>query len=122
MNQKIRSYEDLAVYQKAYRLALEVHKRSLEFPRVEQYGLASQIRNSTKSICGNIAEGFGKQAYSKAEFRRYLNVAIGSADESKVWLDFAKDLGYIDDTNFADWKGDLTDIAKMLTGLYKSWG
>ncbi|EQA36600.1 four helix bundle domain protein [Leptospira inadai serovar Lyme str. 10] len=51
-----------------------------------------------------------------------MNVAIGSADESKVWLDFAKDLGYIDDTNFADWKGDLTDIAKMLTGLYKSWG
>ena len=43
-------YHRLDVYQKAYQLALEVHRISLEFPQIEQYGLAQQLRASSKSI------------------------------------------------------------------------
>ena len=53
-------YHRLDVYQKAYELALEVHRMSLEFPKLEQYGLAQQLRGSSKSIPVNIAEGMGK--------------------------------------------------------------
>ena len=51
-------YHRLDVYQKAYQLALEVHRISLEFPKLEQYALAQQVRASSKSIPVNIAEGW----------------------------------------------------------------
>src|SRR5262249_31416655 len=66
----IKSFEDLHVFQRAYTLSLAVHRASLAFPRVEQFGLAEQVRRASKSICANLAEGFGKQRDSSAEFKR----------------------------------------------------
>ena len=90
----VRSFEDLDVFQRAYRLALEVHRVSLTFPAMEQRALGDQCRRASKSICANIAEGFGKQRNSRAEFKRFLRIAIGSADEMRVWARFCLDLGY----------------------------
>ena len=74
----VRSFRDLDVYQRAYRVSLDVHKVTLGFPKMEQYALANQMRRASKSICANIAEGFAKQRASPAEFRRYLMIAVGS--------------------------------------------
>ncbi len=60
-----------------------MHRASLEFPRIEQFALADQVRRA--SICANLAEGFGRQQQSKPEFRRFLMMALGSADEMQVW-------------------------------------
>ena len=66
---EVFSFEDLEVFQRAYRISLDLHRASLQFPKVEQFGgLADQMRRASKSICGNIAEGFGKQRRSDAEF------------------------------------------------------
>jgi four helix bundle protein len=92
----IRSFEDLEVYQRAYRLSLEIHKASLEFPKIEQFAMADQVRRASKSICANIAEGFSKQRQSAPEFKRFLMMALGSSDEMKVWISYCLDLGYID--------------------------
>ena len=73
----IQRVEDLEVFRRAYRLSLEVHRASLELPRIEQFALADQLRRSSKSICANLAEGFARQSHSAAEYRRYLTVAIG---------------------------------------------
>ena len=81
----VGSFEDLEVFKRAYKLSLEVHAISVQMPAREQYGLAEQIRRASKSICVNIAEGYAKQGYSTAEFKRYLQIAIGSADEMRVW-------------------------------------
>ena len=78
----IRSFEDLEVFQRAYRLSLSIHAASKAFPAHEQFELARQLRTASKSICANIAEGFGKQSSSTAEFGRFLAIAIGSADEA----------------------------------------
>ncbi len=94
--QMITSFEELEVFQRAYKISLEIHKRSLEFPKSEQYGLADQIRRASKSICANIAEGFGKQHHSKAEFKRYIIMAIGSSDEMRVWLRYCLDLSLLE--------------------------
>jgi four helix bundle protein len=75
----------------------EIHKSSLALPRIEQFALADQLRRSSKSICANLAEGFAKQSYSAAEYRRYLTVAIGSSDETQLWLRYCIDLGYIEE-------------------------
>ena len=79
-----KGFEDLAVFKLAYRLSLEIHRASLDFPAIEQRALAEQIRRASKSICANLAEGFGKQVASPREFQRFLAMAIGSADEMRV--------------------------------------
>lgn len=79
-----KSFEDIEVFQRAYKLSLIVHRLSLTFPAIEQYALGDQIRRASKSICANIAEGYGKQKRSSAEFRRFLLMALGSSDEMRV--------------------------------------
>ena len=95
MSEWARTFEDLDVFRRGYALSLEVHRASLEFPRIEQFALADQVRRASKSICANIAEGFGKQRQSRSEFHRFVVMAIGSADEMQVWTLYARDLGYI---------------------------
>ena len=82
----VKSFEDLEVFQRAHRLSLEIHRESLKFPKLEQYALADQVRRASKSIPVNISEGFGKQRGSAAEFKRFLRIATGSADEMRVWV------------------------------------
>ncbi len=114
---KAKSFEDLEVFQRAYRVSLAVHRESLRFPKIEQRSLGDQVRRASKSVCANIAEGFGKQSQSVAEFRRFLRVAMGSADEMRVWCRYCLDLGYIDETTWKQWRDEYQEIAKMLQGL-----
>ena len=116
-NGPVRNFEDLEVFRRAYRVSLDVHKISLALPKEEQFGLASQMRRASKSIPANIAEGFGKQRLSKAEFNRFLMMAMGSADEMRVWLRYGLDLGYIPEPTWAAWRDEYQEIAKMLHGL-----
>ncbi len=113
-------FDDLEVFKRAYAISLEIHRVSLTFPSIEQYALSDQIRRASKGICANLAEGFGKQAHSKAEFKRFVHMAIGSADEMRVWLRYCKDLGYIDEVAWQRWRDEYEVIAKMLTGLSKT--
>ena len=83
--QRVESFEDLEVFQRAYRISLEIHRKSPEFPAIEQRALGDQVRRACKSICANVAEGFAKQGSSAAEFKRYLLMATGSSDEMRVW-------------------------------------
>lgn len=122
VNQPIRDFSDLAVYQKAYEKSLEVHHASMKFPQHEQYELGSQMRRASKGICANIAEGFGKQNISKVEFKRFLLMAMGSADEMRVWSRYSFDLGYLEEGIWVDWNRSYVDIAKMLNGLHAKWG
>jgi four helix bundle protein len=117
MSEWARRFEDLDVFQRAYRLSLEVHRASLDFPRIEQWALADQIRRASKSICANIAEGFGKQRQSRAEFHRFVTMALGSADEMQVWTLYARDLGYIGADVAERWQNAYREIARMLQGL-----
>ena len=116
----VRGFEQLEVFQRAYRLSLEVHRLSLELPRIEQFALADQIRRASKSICANLAEGFGRQQHSKPEFRRFLVMAIGSADEMQVWVLYCRDLGYVEPAIAERWRGEYREIARMLSALHAS--
>ena len=117
-----KSFEDLEVFQRAYRLSLEIHRVSLKLPGIEQRALGDQIRRASKSIPVNIAEGFGKQASSKLEFGRFLRIAMGSADEMRVWVRYCLDLGYIDEQTWQQWRDEYRAIAKMIQGLQKRSG
>ena len=117
----VRSFDDLDVYRRAYAVSLDVHRESLRFPRVEQAVLADQMRRASKSICANVAEGFGRQRQSRAEYKRFLVMAIGSADEMQVWIRYARDLGYVEAERGERWIEEYRSIARMLQGLYTAW-
>jgi four helix bundle protein len=110
--------DDLMVFRRAYALSLAVHRASLEWPRVEQQGgIASQLRRSSKSVCALLMEGAGRLSRSRPEFARYLVMALGSADESRLWCRYAEDLGYVTAEQGAAWRGEYVQIARMLQGL-----
>ena len=117
-NDKSWRYEDLEVFKRAYALSLEVHRRSHDFPRTEQFGgMADQIRRSSKSICALIAEGSARQRSSSREFKRYLVMAMGSADEVRLWCRYAKDLELIEAETAQRWANEYQEIARMLQGF-----
>ena len=111
-------FEELDVFQRAYKVSLEVHRFTLTMPQIEQRILADQLRRASKSICANLAEGFGKQGLSKTEFRRFVLMSIGSADELRVWLRYCLDLEYLVQ-KWEQWRDEYEEIAKMLQGLSK---
>jgi four helix bundle protein len=113
----VTSFEDLEVFQRGYKLSLAVHRASLKMPSIEQQALGDQKRRASKSICANIAEGYGRQKRSKAEFKRFLSMAIGSSDGMRVWARYAFDLGYVDERTWRQWRDEYQAITKMLQSL-----
>ena len=113
--------EDLEVFRLAYELSLVIHRASLTWPKIEQYsGLADQARRASKSVCGLIVEGVGRQTASSSEFARYLTMAIGSGEEARLWCRYACDLGYIDEETAQAWRARYGQILRMLMKLRAS--
>lgn len=116
----VENYESLDVYQHAFRAALDIHLLSLTFPKIEQYaGIADQIRRCSKGICANIAEGLSKQM-SLADKKRFLQMAMGSTEETRVWVSFAMELEYVEADRGKKVREEYQYIMKMLVQLQKS--
>jgi len=90
---KTKSFKDLIVWQKAYRLVLEIYKVTKDFPKSETYGLAQQMRRAAVSLPSNIAEGYGRR--HKAEYNQFLSMAYGSLLELETQYLLAIDLEYV---------------------------
>jgi four helix bundle protein len=89
-----QGYKGLRVYQEGYKLAMEVFFLSKSFPSEEKFSLTSQIRRSSRSVCSNIVEGYRKRVYPK-HFSSKMTDADQECSETMLWLDFARDCGYI---------------------------
>ena len=99
---------------------MEIHRLSLTFPRFEQFVLADQIRRASKSIAFNIAEGYGRND-PLADFKRFIVMAQGSCNEVRCQLDYCKDLGYIDESDYAKYSEEYEIIGRMLTKMLQVW-
>ena len=116
----IKTYKDLRIYQQSYKLSIEIHKLTQNYPRYERYELGSQLRSAATSIPLNIAEGYGKKE-SEADFKRYLKIALGSSNEIEVLLDLSYDLGYIDKTLHNELIEEYTALRKQIYTMIKKW-
>ena len=116
------TFEDLEVFQIAFNASIQIHKVSLAFPKIEQFALADQIRRASKSVCANITEGFGRQRGSKAEFKRFLLIAIGSSDEVQLWIKYCEELDYITSAQAVEWRETYRRVSRMLQSLYSKQG
>jgi four helix bundle protein len=112
---KIRTFEDLLVWQKAIVHTIEIYKR---FQLVSDFGFKNQIQRASISISNNIAEGFERG--SDRDFRRFLFISQGSCSEVKSMIYIALKLNYISSGEFSLIYGQLNEIGKMLFGLIKT--
>ncbi len=112
----IKSAKELLVYQKAYRLAMEIFELTKSFPKEEQYALTSQIRRSSRSVCLNLREAWAKRRY-EAHFISKLTDCDGENSETNSSLDFAYDCGFIDKLEHEKLSGLNIEIGKMLGSM-----
>ncbi|HKJ40740.1 MAG TPA: four helix bundle protein [Sunxiuqinia sp.] len=111
----MKTYRDIKVWQKAMPFVTKIYKSTGLFPKEEIYGLTSQIRRSAVSIPSNIAEGFGRR--SSNEFKRFLQIAMGSLFELQTQLEISKNLEFLDDSAFDDLFQDSREIERMLSAF-----
>ncbi|MCB8965529.1 MAG: four helix bundle protein [Ardenticatenaceae bacterium] len=115
----IRDHTELRVYQVAFDGAMEIYQLVKTWPDYEKYGLADQIRRSSRSVCGNIAEAWRKRRYP-AHFVSKLSDADAEAAETGVWLDFAWRCEYVDEDNYVNLRENYNHICGMLTVMIKN--
>ena len=106
-------FRDLKVYQLAYRLAMDIFQESKSFPKEERYSLTDQIRRASRSVAANIAEDYRKKRYPKM-FVSKMSDADGEATETQVWLDFARDCGYLPPQVQAKLTSGYEEVGRML--------
>lgn len=111
----MQNYKDLKVWEKAHQFTLMIYDVSKQFPKEELYGLTNQIRRASSSIAANIAEGCGKN--TNGDFAKFLNIALGSANESEYFTLLAKDLTYISAEKFEMLYKLINEIKAMLIAL-----
>ena len=116
MSKSIRKHTDLEVYQQGFAAAMKVFEHSKSFPKEERYSLTDQIRRSSRSVCGNLAEGWRKGRYPQA-FVSKLTDSEAEAAETQSWIEFAVKCGYFDRDEAAQLYKEYDRIIGMLVKM-----
>ena len=114
----MQDFKNLTVSQAARRLTRSLYQLTTDFAGSEEFGLKAQMRRASISICSNIAEGCGRRG--DREFRRFLDVTMGSACELECELILACDLAFIVEAVMEEALASLIEIKRMLSGLISS--
>jgi four helix bundle protein len=111
MKERIRSYRDLRVYQTAMDAAMRIFELTKTFPAEEKYSMVDQMRRCSRSVCTNIGEAWRKRRY-EAHFNSKLSDSEGEAEETRVWLEFARRCRYIKESD----RDELDDTYDKILG------
>jgi four helix bundle protein len=84
------TYQRIKAWERCHELCVAVFQATQAWPTAERFGLSAQARRAAHSAAANIAEGCAKKG--KNEFRRYLNISLGSLSELSYTLFLARDL------------------------------
>jgi four helix bundle protein len=107
------SFKDLIVYQKAYKLGMEIFEISGTYPKEEKYSLTDQIRRSSRSVTSNISEAWARKKYIKSFVNKFTD-SLGEEYETETWLDYSKDCKYITDLQHKELSDRYAEVRKML--------
>ena len=116
----MQNYRNLIVWQKAHQLTLDVYNVSTSFPKEEVFGLTSQLRRASSSVPTNLAEGSAK--LTDLDFRRFVSIAFGSANETEYIIFLSFELKYISEEEYLKLDAQTKEVKKMLAGLIESLG
>jgi four helix bundle protein len=116
MNKQINRPQDLAAYKAAYQLAMEIFRASKAWPAEERYSLTDQIRRSSRAVCANLSEAWGKRRYL-AHFTSKLTDSDGENLETQTWLNFAHDCRYLEEEQFSEFLHASEEVGRLLGGI-----
>ncbi len=119
MDEGLFSCRKLVVYQHSRRYVKTLYLLMKKFPAEEKYALCDQIRRAAVSITSNIAEGMGR--VSEKDKLHFIEFAFGSLYETMSQIEIALDLEYITQEEYNDVENQVTQIARMLSGLRKTY-
>ncbi len=111
----MQNFKDLRVWSKAHEITVKIYQISKSFPKDELYSLTNQLRRASSSIPANIAEGCGKNTPS--DFANFLNISLGSANETEYFLILSKDLNYLSENDFNLLSDNINEVKAMLISL-----
>ncbi|MDY6849206.1 MAG: four helix bundle protein [Geoalkalibacter sp.] len=117
---KVNSHCDLIAWKLGIEFVTDIYQSTQTFPKHEIYGLTSQMRRAAVSVPSNVAEGAGRR--SRADFRRFLNVALGSLAELETQIIISSNLGYLEVQKKEEFFGKTVRIRKMIFGLINKLG
>ena len=113
-----RDPEKLQVFHRAHRLTLDVYRLTERFPTGERYGLTAQLRRAAASVPTNIVEGCRRE--TTREYRRFLDIALGSASEVGYLLNLAVDLEFLPPQDAAACRDCSNHVERELQNLLKA--
>jgi len=113
-----KTVKDLRVYKAAYTLAMDIFNVSKSWPAEEKYSLTDQIRRSSRSVSANLREAWAKRRY-EAHFISKLTDSDAEIAETKTWLAFAKDCGYLNEETFKTIHDRCKHVGAMLGSMIK---
>lgn len=109
------SFEELEVWKKSCRMAVRLYELLRD---CRDYGMKDQMLRSAVSVPSNIAEG--SERNSVPDFKRFINIAKGSAAELRTQVYIAREVGIIMEKDASEFIGELKSISKMLQALHDS--
>lgn len=115
---KIHSFTDLIVWQKAHIFVLHIYKLTNSFPKEERYSLVDQLRRAAVSITSNISEGFYRR--TSIDKSHFYYISLGSLAEIQNQLILSRDLEYINNNSFQKLGKESVEIHKLINGIIKS--
>lgn len=113
-----KGYRKLIAWQKSNLLAHLIYDITFKFPKDELFGLTSQMRRATLSVCANIAEGYSRS--SLKDRKHFYQMAVASLTELEFFIDFAFERKFIIDVDYERILEVHTETARVLSGLVKS--
>ena len=113
------TFRDLKVYQKAFKLAMDIFELTKSYPDEEKFGLTIQIRKSSRSVCSSIGEAYRKRKYP-AHFVSKTTDADMENSETQVWLDFSLSCKYIDKIKYKNFIERSEEIGRMLNHMIEN--
>jgi four helix bundle protein len=106
-------FQNLLAYRLSFELAMQIFEISKSFPKEERYSLTDQIRRSSRSVCANLAESYGKRRYQK-HFISKLTDCDSENLETQTWLEFALACNYIDRIIFTSLIEQNSEVGKLI--------
>lgn len=113
------TFRDLTVYKKAFELSMDIFRISKKFPDEEKFGLTSQIRRSSRSVCANVGEGYRKRKY-EAHFVSKATDADMENTETQVWLDFALASQYISKEVYDKFIDQSEEVGRLINHMIEN--
>lgn len=111
----MRDYTKYDVWKEGIDICVQVYEITEPFPDSEKFGLTSQLRRASVSIPSNFAEGCSRS--TEKDFKRFVEISLGSAFEMKTQLIISKRLGFISETRLADFINSINKLSKQLNAL-----